>query len=120
MTIVKMEELNEEAVDLIAAASVWKPASVKDEPHTRLTSWKVMLVGEKYVHFVGYTGHEGRVCSAVQTYDNKTKRGITRSGRIYELVGPSGHNSDAQYVWAHWLEINGLTSEDARNISEEY
>lgn len=106
--------------EYLEATSIWKPASVQQEPHTVLTNWRVMLVQEKDIHFVGWAQYEGRVCSAVQSYDPTTKRGITRSGRIYELSGPSGYNSDAEYVWNRWLKMYGLTQEDVRDISAEY
>ena len=64
------------------------------------------------MHFMGYaksdhayTG-EGRVCSPVLEFDKQTMRGRTRSGRVYELVGPPGLNADALYVWNRWLNIN--------------
>jgi len=92
-------------------ASIWRPNSVDQEPETRLTNWAVFRVDfpgdEPTIHFAGYTGYEGRVCSPIETYDPVTKRGVTRSGRIYELVADrSGLNRDAAYVWGNWLRIN--------------
>ena len=113
-------------IELLAAFvednSIWKPASVKQEPETRLTQWRVFKVkglkeGET-IHFVGRAEWEGRVCSPVQTYDPTTKRGVTRSGRVYELLGPSGHNGDAMYVWSRWCNMNNI--EEVTDITEEY
>jgi hypothetical protein len=110
--MINSEELSELAKVTIAA-SIWRPDSVTDEPEVKLTQWRVYLVKANIdskgdtIHFVGSVGYrysEGRVCSPVQTYDPTTKKGITRSGRIYELVGKSGHNRDALYVWNHWLD----------------
>lgn len=103
--------------------SIWRPASVEQEPHTRLAQWRVFKVKglqdeEETIHFVGRAGWEGRVCSPVTTYDSNTKRGITRSGRVYELFGPSGHNGDAMYVWARWCNINGI--KEVEDITKEY
>lgn len=109
--MINLEELSELAKATIAT-SIWRPDSVTDEPEVKLTQWRVYLVKANIdstgdtIHFVGSVGYrysEGRVCSPVQTYDPTTKKGITRSGRIYELVGQSGHNRDALYVWNHWL-----------------
>ena len=100
----KLSELTPEVIDAIQATSIWRPASVEQEPETRLTSWRVMEVDGKDIHFVGYASYEGRVCSAVQTYDPTNKRGITRSGRVYELLGSSGYNRDAMYVWSRWMK----------------
>lgn len=120
MNAMPIDQLTPEMLDAIEALSIWKPASVDQEPECLLYDWRVMKVEGSYIHFIGYNGYEGRVCSAVQTYDPTKKRGVTRSGRVYELVGQSGYNSDAQYVWCRWLKLNGLTLEDAQDVSSEY
>lgn len=94
------------------ANSIWRPRSVSQEPETKLTNWAVFSVdfpGDKpTIHFAGYAGYEGRVCSPVQTYDPTTRRGRTRSGRVYELLKDrKGLNGDAEYVWRNWLRMNG-------------
>lgn len=118
-----MSEFNDTLEKLAAfaeATSIWKPASVDQEPETRLLNWRVMLVEGKDTHFVGRANWEGRVCSAVQTYDPKTKRGVTKSGRVYELLGPSGFDRDAMYVWSRWMHINGLEEKDIQDITSQY
>ena len=91
------------------ATSVWRPADVSVEPDTKLVQWQVHQVttpddGLSTVHFMGYTGYEGRVCSAILEYDAKTKKGVTKSGRVYELVGDPGFNRDAIYVFSIWCD----------------
>ncbi len=109
--------------ETLEATSIWKVASVDVEPETGLTQWRVYRVGkdeDTTTHFVGYAGYEGRVCSAVQTYNPMNRRGITKSGRVYELVGHSGFNGDAMYVWNRWLRINGNPEHvDVTNIYEK-
>ena len=105
------------------ANSIWRPRSVEQEPETRLTQWRVFKVkgldGDNVTtHFVGRADWEGRVCSPVQTYDPTTKRGVTRSGRVYELLGDSGHNGDAMYVWARWCNINDIV--EVEDVTAEY
>ena len=115
-----------EYINIIEATSIWKPASVTQEPETKLTRWRVFLVkgnlgeGENKdtIHFVGYADYEGRVCSPVQTYDPTTKRGITRSGRVYELCGSSGMDRDAMYVWGRWC--TGLGRPETIDITNSY
>ena len=109
--------------DFAEKTSIWRPASIKDEPETRLTQWQVYKVknpkGDGWdVHFNGYAGYEGRVCSPVQEFDKKTMRGRTRSGRIYELVGSSGFNRDAMHVWNRWLGMYGDPEHEC--ITERY
>lgn len=104
----KLDKIMKESI----ANSIWRPNSVDQEPETRLTNWAVfsvdLLGGDPTIHFAGYTGHEGRVCSPIKTYDPANKRGITQSGRVYELVPDRpGLNRDAAYVWNNWLRING-------------
>lgn len=98
--------------------SIWKVADVKDEPQTQLTQWRIFLVDGKDIHFVGYAGYEGRVCSAVQTFDPTTRRGVTKSGRIYELIDHPGFNGDAMYVWRRWLDIND--NPPAEDVTDTY
>jgi hypothetical protein len=106
--------------EIIEANSIWRPASIQQEPHTKLTQWRVMRVENKDIHFVGWAGYEGRVCSAVQSYDPSTKRGITRSGRIYELRDSSGYNGDAMYVWGRWMDMNDLADSSVEDITHLY
>lgn len=107
----------------IIQGGIWKPASITEEPETILTKWQVYKVenpnGSGWdIHFHGWTGWEGRVCSAVQEFDKETMRGRTRSGRIYELKGSPGLNGDAEYTWHRWLNIYG--NPKTENITEEY
>ena len=91
-------------------SSIWRPVDVSQEPETKLTRWRVynvMLPGglEYTAHFVGNADGEGRVSSPILEYDAKTKRGVSRSGRVYELAGDSGNCRDAAYVFQHWCVI---------------
>lgn len=116
----QLKDITPELLNAIEATSIWRPRSVEQEPQTRLLQWRVMKVKGTDIHFVGRADWEGRVCSAVQTYDPETKRGITASGRCYELLGPSGYNGDAMYVWRRWMSINNLTDADVEDVTAEY
>lgn len=101
-----LNDLTPELIDAIVASSVYRPASVEQEPCTNLTQWQVYEVTQGSVitaHFVGCARYEGRVSSAVQEYDHVTKTGRTSSGRLYKLVGEPGHNKDAMYVFNTWI-----------------
>jgi hypothetical protein len=84
---------------------VWKSASVDHEPTTTLVSWQVMAFANGERSFVGYAveSREGRVSSAVVTFDVKALRGVTRSGRVYQLRGRPGVDSDAAYLWRRYV-----------------
>lgn len=104
--------------------SVWKPVSVTQEPHTILTRWRVynvMLPGgstEYTAHFVGDAGYEGRVSSPIMSYDETTKRGVSRSGRVYELAGASGNCQDAAYVFGRWL--GAMLTPEHVDVTDDY
>lgn len=88
---------------------VWSTTSVEDVPELQLRDWRVYESPEGDRHLVGYniTESEGRVSSAISEFDAQSQRAVTSSGRVYELVGPSGHNADADYVWKRWMGIQG-------------
>lgn len=101
--------------------SVWRPTPASQEPVTKIMSWSIYEVpvegGEPTIHFVGCLSHggfaysgEGRVSSAIQSFDKSQKCGISKSGRKYVLSGPPGYNSDANYVWNNWCSINKVSS----------
>ena len=105
--------------------NIWKPPGIDEEPRTKLTHWQAYLVkggfgpeGGDTIHFCGWTGWTGRVCSAVQSYDKESHCGITQSGRIYELSGEPCFNIDALYVWYCWLA--NANNPETVNISDQY
>ncbi len=97
---------------------LWKPAPVDQSPEVVLESWRIMEVTSPYWdgasrHFVGYniSDREGRVSSEIVVFDTDKMCGITRSGRVYKLIGEPGHNSDAGYVWQRWKDMNHVETE---------
>ena len=99
------------------ANSIWTVGSVEDEPECELIRWQIFEVNGNR-HFMGYNyaGMEGRVSSKIITFDEKAMRGITRSGRVYELVDEPGFNHDADYVLSNWLRLNQLTRDDIEYV----
>lgn len=102
-----MSEIN--LVVLGITGGIHQVASVMDEPEISLIQWSIKECdrkdGRRTRHFIGYdtAGREGRVSSSIVEFDPARKRARTGSGRVYELVGPSGHNRDADYVWEKWM-----------------
>jgi hypothetical protein len=86
--------------------SIWLTRPVDQEPSITLRSWKIIetIEDKPSRHFVGYNnaGREGRVSSPIVTFDPGTMRGVTHTGRVYELKGPPGLNMDAEYVLDRW------------------
>lgn len=95
---------------------IWACAPVSQQPEIVLTDWHVFelqLPGrmQRTRHFAGQniTDREGRASSAIMTFDPKTGRGITESGRVYQLQGRTGFSSDGEYTWNRWKSINAAT-----------
>ena len=108
-----LKAIMEEAI----ANSIWETQPVEDEPEIILDQWQIFeLHGMR--HFTGYShaGREGRVSSPIMTFDEVEKKGITRSGRVYQLAGPAGFNSDADYVLSNWLHKYGFSRDDVEYI----
>lgn len=97
----------------VIASSIWEATPVSAEPETTLTNWRIYQVqrveGEEKdtIHFVGWTGYEGRVSSRIEAFDDSKMTGISKSGRVYKLKGKAGFDPDASYVWQMWLRLNG-------------
>lgn len=86
-------------------------ASIAERPEVELIRWRIMRTSSGDMHFVGCEtlGHSGRVSSGIADFDATAGRGVTRSGRVYLLAGPSGFHPAAQYVWTRWCELSNVT-----------
>ena len=97
---------------------MWNVASVDDEAELSLCSWRILEATYASPeqpatrHFVGCTvdRSSGRVSSAIQVIDVVSRRGVTKSGRVYELRGMPGYNLEAEYVWNGWASINEVSA----------
>ncbi|MCV2355343.1 hypothetical protein LNV09_14410 [Paucibacter sp. B2R-40] len=101
--------MDPDLLQLLVSGGVWRTASVSEAPQIVLESWTVRQLENGDRHFVGWncTHHEGRASSKIIQFDPVTLRGVTRSGRVYELRGKPGHDRDAEHVWSSWCRING-------------
>jgi hypothetical protein len=91
---------------------IWQTKPVTEQPSITLEHWRIIETERNERHFVGYSpaDREGRVSSAIQSFDPVTRRGVTRTGRVYALAGSPGIDSDAQYVLGCWVQINRVTA----------
>lgn len=89
---------------------IWRVATVTVEPQLTLSSWQILETDNGTKHFVGKDVRDssGRVSSAIEMFDACTLKGVTSSGRVYQLSGPAGQSEDAQYVWERWCKWNGV------------
>jgi len=110
--------------------SIWGSASVDAEPEKWIDSWQVFKVTKCVAnqdvygfHFFGRNTkeHAGAVSSKIVSFDPVSMRGVTNSGRIYQLMGSPGHDGDADYVLAGWKRINHVETEIAtQEFLKEY
>lgn len=89
--------------------SLWR---VSDAKQVKLTCWALILTERCEMHIAGYdtTAEEGRVSSALVSFDVATQTARTRRGRDYTLTGKPGLNGDALYVLEGWLALNRVPS----------
>jgi len=106
------EPSNRELFIALALNGVWTTAPVSQVPEIALGSWSIRQLSNGDRHFVGrnLTKGTGRVSSKIEVFDAETGRGVTDSGRIYELSGRPGHDDDAEYVWTRWCAINAVSA----------
>lgn len=104
--------------------SLWSTPPVSEQPVIILVRWRVVEVQTKDSqierHFIGYNqkDQEGRVSSAIQNYNVETGQGVTRSGRVYQLIGEPGYDQDGEWVWANWTRVNQFLNE--KDVSGEF
>lgn len=112
-----------EALYEIVRQSIWATPNVSAQPEVLLIRWRVIEILTAGLqierHFIGYNfkDREGRVSTAIQEMDFAARRGVTCSGRVYELIGPPGHDPDGEWVWKNWVRVNQVTNES--DVTEE-
>ena len=78
-------------------------------------------------HFVGYNANrgEGRVSTAIISWDDEQQLGVTQSGRRYQLLGEPGRDPDALYVWnecvngSAYVDVTHQYSDAAQGLNSE-
>ncbi|MCA8162944.1 hypothetical protein [Burkholderia cepacia] len=98
---------------------IWKSSPVVLEPLVFLSRWQVMETDKGFRHFIGHSMEtmSGRASTPIVKFDPETRRGVTQSGRIYELIAESGVDSNANLLWDITCAQTGATSTD---VSSEY
>lgn len=102
------------------SGGVWRTARVAEQPELTLTSWSIRQLAGGDRHFVGWCEEtrEGRTSTKVVQFDPAALRGITDSGRVYQLSGKPGSHPDADYVWTRWLRVNGQSPDAWMDATE--
>lgn len=111
-----------EYMNALFSGGIWPASSVEEVPEVLLMGWYVFELENGDRHFCGYnvTEGEGRVSSKIEDWNPETHCGKTASGRVYQLLGTSHANSDADYVWNRWRHIYRIERNQCTNVSSEY
>jgi hypothetical protein len=108
----------------VCLGGIWETPGVTEQPSITLCRWKVAEVtegpreGERYLIGFNQDDCEGRVSTPIVSFEDSTGRCVTKSGRVYRLVGPSGYDPDADYVWRIWQPANNISA--TRDVSSSY
>ncbi|AQV96432.1 hypothetical protein BJN34_21425 [Cupriavidus necator] len=105
-------------VEIIMPVRTVAPVNV--QPHVTLECWRVRETRLGQRHFVGYCveNHEGRVSSAIQSFDTVTGGGVTSSGRRYLLAGWPCFDGDAERIWERLVEQYDIG--ETKDVSKEF
>lgn len=104
----KDEALVGTLADYLQTGDVHVASSLNQLPKVDLVSWKIFRVrwpeGRTTRHLIGRTVHSnrGRACSEIKTMDLTTGSFTTKSGRQYQIHGPSRDDPDASFVFELW------------------
>jgi hypothetical protein len=110
MSVEPLKSIKDDQVILhLIQPNVWRAAPVDEDPSVQLVNWQIQHMKEGSFFMGREVRGTGRVSTDIVQYDEAKQRGITKSGRVYELVGSPGWDSDAEYVWNHYKRINKLT-----------
>ncbi len=98
---------------------IWTSRPIALEPFVFLSRWQVMETDTGFRHFIGHNveAMSGRASTPIVKFDPETRRGVTQSGRIYELIAESGVDKNANLLWDVICAESGMTS---RDVSSEY
>lgn len=102
-----------ESLKLSAAFNLPGSLPLLKEPKIRLENWSIKTLSNNTQQFIGKKeGRElahARVSSPIVEFDPETKCGKTRSGRVYELVGPEGPTPAVESFWVDYKKVYNLT-----------
>lgn len=98
---------------VLADGFVRRVQTAWEEPSVSLVRWRLTRVrhadGSVHRHVMGNGNGEGRISTRLHTIDLDAMSVTTRTGRIYRLLGSTGDDYDAAYLYARWLGTCGRT-----------
>ena len=78
-----------------------------------LVHWQAFRIPSGAIHLVGYCveRNEGRASTALVSFDPRSRRCTTESGRVYVLSGPPGSDGDARCVWSRFKSVYDIVDD---------
>lgn len=105
--------------------NIWSIPSVSIFPERIIKDWWIVNIIKSEVygmepygfHFVGrdLIMGGGAVSTKIVNFNPEKLAGKTNSGRVYQLEGPPGWDTDAQYVLTNWARLNRVEFAVATN-----
>jgi len=94
--------------------------SLSARPRVWLVRWHVLRTNLGTRHFIGHSVEDdaGCVSTPITSYDSASGGGVTSNGRPYKLLGPPGHDEEAEYVWKYYERLWKFT--EVMDVSNEY
>ena len=80
---------------------IYLAVPVNECAEVSLECWSIREAGTGERYFVGFdvVMRDGRVSTRIDSFDARSRIGLTASGRRYRLLGKAGFDRDAEYVW---------------------
>lgn len=99
---------------------IYSIGSIEQEPKTFLSYWKIYKIGDDF-HFNGIEGRFGdsRFSSKIVEFDPATLTGKTRSGRLYQLVGETGNDREAEHIANAWMQMNSVDTKTVSTVAPQ-
>jgi hypothetical protein len=99
---------------------IWNVPTTAEEPKLTLRRWFVIECTDGHRYVLGWCPerHEGRVSTAIISFDPASMTLRTQSGRLYLLAGEPGFDPDAAYTWGAYARVNELAPR--RDATRDY
>ena len=117
--------MNDRAMELLKHlfGGVWVTPDPLEQPELSISRWRIIEITHKRQKERRLSGfvvenQEGRLSTPLIAIDLDKKQCVTRSTRIYNLIGPPALDDDAEYVLRAWMSANGI--KNIRDVSFEY
>ncbi len=103
--------------DDLLSAMLFEKLWVAVEPHTNIENWPIHkmtfpTLPKVDLHLVGDSSKtSGRITTEIKQFNPRKRQIITRSGRVFTLVGSASTSENAQYILNLWKKQNRVIND---------